>query len=110
RQSLAQRRQDGHRELGQHRGHVVTHAGEDDPALEAETPGEDFELAPVVTRALVVAHEGPAADDGEAGPGEPRGQAGRRLQEVLDALEDRKITRLNSSHRTISYAVFCLKK
>src|SRR5437867_9311180 len=27
---------------------------------------------------------------------------------VLD--QDRKSTRLNSSHRTISYAVFCLKK
>src|SRR5437867_10037255 len=26
------------------------------------------------------------------------------------ALLDRKSTRLNSSHRTISYAVFCLKK
>src|SRR5207248_7575216 len=25
-------------------------------------------------------------------------------------MEDRKSTRLNSSHRTISYAVFCLKK
>src|SRR5437867_9575177 len=30
---------------------------------------------------------------------------------LIDALEsDRKSTRLNSSHRTISYAVFCLKK
>src|SRR5438094_5229454 len=30
---------------------------------------------------------------------------------VLDFLaKDRKSTRLNSSHRTISYAVFCLKK
>src|SRR5207248_6182701 len=30
---------------------------------------------------------------------------------VQDPLaEDRKSTRLNSSHRTISYAVFCLKK
>src|SRR5689334_24336663 len=32
---------------------------------------------------------------------------------VLDALEDdldRKSTRLNSSHSSISYAVFCLKK
>src|SRR5437867_7842762 len=36
---------------------------------------------------------------------------------VLDAMpvhdlrrQDRKSTRLNSSHRTISYAVFCLKK
>src|SRR5437763_10071509 len=27
-----------------------------------------------------------------------------------DALKDRKSTRLNSSHRCISYAVFCLKK
>src|SRR5437867_5582535 len=27
----------------------------------------------------------------------------------LDEAEDRKSTRLNSSHRTISYAVFCLK-
>src|SRR5437867_11224691 len=29
---------------------------------------------------------------------------------VLEVSEDRKSTRLNSSHRTISYAVFCLKK
>src|SRR5438094_1031152 len=29
---------------------------------------------------------------------------------VLAAALDRKSTRLNSSHRTISYAVFCLKK
>src|SRR5437867_9983149 len=28
----------------------------------------------------------------------------------ISADEDRKSTRLNSSHRTISYAVFCLKK
>src|SRR5207248_8922061 len=27
-----------------------------------------------------------------------------------DGRQDRKSTRLNSSHRTISYAVFCLKK
>src|SRR5207248_10953867 len=27
-----------------------------------------------------------------------------------DPVQDRKSTRLNSSHRTISYAVFCLKK
>src|SRR5207248_2255270 len=30
------------------------------------------------------------------------------VDEIAD--EDRKSTRLNSSHRTISYAVFCLKK
>src|SRR5258707_2175234 len=29
--------------------------------------------------------------------------------EVLDAEEDRKSTRLNSSHANISYAVFCLE-
>src|SRR5207248_11469871 len=28
----------------------------------------------------------------------------------VNSFEDRKSTRLNSSHRTISYAVFCLKK
>src|SRR5437763_10129722 len=41
----------------------------------------------------------------------------RKLEEGFDklraasfAFEDRKSTRLNSSHRCISYAVFCLKK
>src|SRR5207248_9850869 len=29
---------------------------------------------------------------------------------IMKVLRDRKSTRLNSSHRTISYAVFCLKK
>src|SRR5437763_10805189 len=35
-----------------------------------------------------------------------------RLKSVLDKhkIKDRKSTRLNSSHRCISYAVFCLKK
>src|SRR5438876_4455263 len=31
-------------------------------------------------------------------------------QDILDVLGDRKSTRLNSSHPSISYAVFCLKK
>src|SRR3712207_8267384 len=31
-------------------------------------------------------------------------------EEVLDLAQDRKSTRLNSSHANISYAVFCLKK
>src|SRR5438132_13243092 len=35
----------------------------------------------------------------------------RQLAQVLLAIpEDRKSTRLNSSHTVISYAVFCLKK
>src|SRR6266436_7486298 len=32
------------------------------------------------------------------------------MRETLEALRDRKSTRLNSSHGYISYAVFCLKK
>src|SRR3712207_7109599 len=34
----------------------------------------------------------------------------RRLALAPRAVEDRKSTRLNSSHANISYAVFCLKK
>src|SRR5438094_2784473 len=37
-------------------------------------------------------------------------EAGMTLEVAGGDLEDRKSTRLNSSHRTISYAVFCLKK
>src|SRR5947199_4423813 len=33
-----------------------------------------------------------------------------RTDQAIDALLDRKSTRLNSSHLGISYAVFCLKK
>src|SRR5262245_65205488 len=32
------------------------------------------------------------------------------FNEAVEGLEDRKSTRLNSSHLGISYAVFCLKK
>src|SRR5256885_7204835 len=32
------------------------------------------------------------------------------LFQVLNRIQDRKSTRLNSSHLVISYAVFCLKK
>src|SRR5689334_24438735 len=39
----------------------------------------------------------------------PRAPASRRVDAALDA-SDRKSTRLNSSHSSISYAVFCLKK
>src|SRR5258708_18962129 len=38
-----------------------------------------------------------------------RGRHERRRRHVLRA-QDRKSTRLNSSHQIISYAVFCLKK
>src|SRR3712207_7905617 len=42
-----------------------------------------------------------------------RGRSGGRdpaRRPTADDLEDRKSTRLNSSHANISYAVFCLKK
>src|SRR3712207_7481390 len=48
--------------------------------------------------------DGGQAVDGVGGPG------GGRLQVGQLGLEDRKSTRLNSSHANISYAVFCLKK
>src|SRR5690606_40888987 len=35
---------------------------------------------------------------------------GKKLQNLSRRIEDRKSTRLNSSHVKISYAVFCLKK
>src|SRR2546427_7433757 len=42
---------------------------------------------------------------------DPAGRAGASHREARGPLaEDRKSTRLNSSHSQISYAVFCLKK
>src|SRR5437764_7166945 len=38
------------------------------------------------------------------------GVSGEERREPVEEDEDRKSTRLNSSHRCISYAVFCLKK
>src|SRR5207248_10599973 len=42
--------------------------------------------------------------------GARRRSAGELQERDVVRAEDRKSTRLNSSHRTISYAVFCLKK
>src|SRR5207244_10014451 len=39
-----------------------------------------------------------------------RERTGGQVQHILQRTEDRKSTRLNSSHQIISYAVFCLKK
>src|SRR5690625_7327963 len=41
---------------------------------------------------------------------QPAAQAAIAVQGLAAALQDRKSTRLNSSHVAISYAVFCLKK
>src|SRR5438309_8561193 len=40
----------------------------------------------------------------------PAGRAGLALSRDGPVRQDRKSTRLNSSHSSISYAVFCLKK
>src|SRR5437667_8251422 len=40
----------------------------------------------------------------------PQGWRAHPSNEGKGSLQDRKSTRLNSSHITISYAVFCLKK
>src|SRR5689334_25447746 len=49
---------------------------------------------------------------GSRDPAPERGRARRlhRARLPRDAAGDRKSTRLNSSHSSISYAVFCLKK
>src|SRR5688500_19728613 len=59
----------------------------------------------------------PAQSAGLAGPGHARHiaeahpRAARRLDRAMySTCQDRKSTRLNSSHLVISYAVFCLKK
>src|SRR3712207_7096354 len=50
---------------------------------------------------------GPRGGEDRGGRADPPGPGAR--QAVQDG-EDRKSTRLNSSHANISYAVFCLKK
>src|SRR5207245_8991012 len=77
-------------------------------------------LEPLVHRLQVVAqphtaHAGrgdrePALSQlvGNADLTEGRLLNGKRNDGVLDLLRDRKSTRLNSSHGSISYAVFCL--
>src|SRR2546427_2011568 len=46
----------------------------------------------------------------DRGSGEGRVARLRAAAQAVAAMEDRKSTRLNSSHSQISYAVFCLKK
>src|SRR5256885_11173342 len=69
--------------------------------------GAGFELeAPVADGRAVHAHA--AAVDQAVGLA-GRGRQVGLLEQGTDA-QDRKSTRLNSSHLVISYAVFCLKK
>src|SRR5437588_7116771 len=57
------------------------------------------------------AEAAPAARTGAAMAMDPRhNRLDRRQVDMVVGVEDRKSTRLNSSHTVISYAVFCLKK
>src|SRR5947209_11574109 len=59
---------------------------------------------------------GPQLEDGVGMSADDRAALGNPTQHRIEsispaaAFEDRKSTRLNSSHANISYAVFCLKK
>src|SRR2546430_3426837 len=63
-------------------------------------PDPYAEVAPVAAEELITAKAGQRYLD----------EAGCRLTHVIAWNQDRKSTRLNSSHSQISYAVFCLKK
>src|SRR2546422_7586087 len=72
---------------------------------------DDLVREPVLQHAVLVdprfVGEGVAADHGLVGLGKDTDHVG---QELARPEQDRKSTRLNSSHGYISYAVFCLKK
>src|SRR5437867_10711355 len=85
--------------------------------LEEPQPLGDLALAPDECRGLWRQMgrrtvEAPQRREVRRPPGDDRLVDALRPREVLQAElpGDRKSTRLNSSHRTISYAVFCLKK
>src|SRR5205809_2045727 len=75
-----------------------------------EQPGH--ELAHLVGLEVLACFDGGATGVRRREPLQPIGEpAESPAREIGDELaEDRKSTRLNSSHGYISYAVFCLKK
>src|SRR3712207_7618635 len=68
----------------------------------AQRPPRGAAEQPGVGERLPDPHDGPVVADGGGGE--------QRLRQAAPAGQDRKSTRLNSSHANISYAVFCLKK
>src|SRR2546426_3300188 len=65
----------------------------------------DFDVSITVPRSFVVAATGTLTNAVEVLTAGQRARLARAVRS-----EDRKSTRLNSSHPVISYAVFCLKK
>src|SRR5699024_12498902 len=73
---------------------------------QVEIPGSKIRAFDAAHGTLAVVTESPGHNPYVPWPGDARGEPVRVT--VVDA-EDRKSTRLNSSHVSISYAVFCLK-
>src|SRR5438876_2735929 len=65
------------------------------------------DLGPTAARGAARTERPPADSPGRAGRADPHA---RRAGGTRWPRRDRKSTRLNSSHPSISYAVFCLKK
>src|SRR5699024_11245418 len=94
------------RQLGEGRDQAAAGGGEGVPGREGGAG--DVELGAVdAAERSAAAQSLPAELLGL--PGLQRGQH-RGGEGLVDLVEDRKSTRLNSSHVSISYAVFCLKK
>src|SRR5437773_6044597 len=89
--------------LGAERSHIVGYSMGGRLALHVAARRPDR----VLSLLTVGAHAGLEVDARE---GRRRGDEGLAERIEKDGLEDRKSTRLNSSHITISYAVCCLKK
>src|SRR3989454_3029961 len=81
-------------------------------AAQAPSPGPQLRIGFVKSREILQSTPGYAAAESTFNK-EVQGfrDEVQKLQQQLDsAVQDRKSTRLNSSHLVISYAVFCLKK
>src|SRR5207247_8662885 len=76
------------------------------------TPTPPTEISPLSLHdALPILQHALLARQGPLRPSRERDRSNQgHLRHVAGDLEDRKSTRLNSSHEWISYAVFCLKK
>src|SRR3712207_8618803 len=61
-------------------------------------------------RSMSALPDSPQADSFTAPVAIPEGTVDLTVEVDFERLQDRKSTRLNSSHANISYAVFCLKK
>src|SRR5699024_12397243 len=93
---------------------IVAESEEEDADAAAQNVAEPTVSEPPVelqTSAPEVVMEEEASLHNEGLTSEPKEEALSISENILDAEdEDRKSTRLNSSHVSISYAVFCLKK